>query len=73
MMAPQIDEFGTKVALLASLVVVCAVRPVLDRLVPEPRSAADDLRAFATRLAVGSKGGVRRVGRGRGPRSSSSS
>ncbi len=32
---------------------MCAVRPVLDRLLPEPRSAADDIRRFATRLATG--------------------
>jgi Na+-translocating ferredoxin:NAD+ oxidoreductase RnfD subunit len=53
LMAPQTDEFGTKVGLLAGLVVLCAVRPVLDRFLPEPKSAADDLRAFATRLATG--------------------
>ena len=32
LMAPQTDEFGTKVALLAGLVVVCAARPIVDRL-----------------------------------------
>ena len=53
LMAPQTDEFGTKVGLLAGLVVLCAARPILDRLVPEPKSAADDLRRFATRLATG--------------------
>ena len=53
LMAPQTNEFGTKVALLAGLVVVCAGRPILDRLVPAPRSEADDVRRFATRLAVG--------------------
>jgi hypothetical protein len=68
MMAPQTDEFGTKVALLGGLVVVCAVRPILDRLVPEPGSAKDNLGRFAIRLTAG--GGadagilhaVRRVG-----------
>ena len=35
LMAPQTDEFGTKVALLAGLVVVCALRPVLERFVPD--------------------------------------
>ncbi len=40
LMAPQTTEFGTKVALLGGLVVVCAVRPLLDRVVPAPRSAA---------------------------------
>jgi Na+-translocating ferredoxin:NAD+ oxidoreductase RnfD subunit len=54
LMAPQTNEFGTKVGLLAGLVVVCAARPILDRLLPEPRSEADDLGRFATRLAIGS-------------------
>jgi Na+-translocating ferredoxin:NAD+ oxidoreductase RnfD subunit len=53
LMAPQVDEWGTKVGLLTSLVVVCAARPLLDRVLPEPRSAADDLRRWASRLAVG--------------------
>jgi Na+-translocating ferredoxin:NAD+ oxidoreductase RnfD subunit len=53
LMAPQTDEFGTKVGLLAGLVVLCAVRPLLDRVVPEPRSAADTIGRFATRLAFG--------------------
>ena len=44
LMAPQTDEFGTKVALLGGLVVVCAGRPILERLAPAPRSAADDRR-----------------------------
>ncbi|HET7521525.1 MAG TPA: hypothetical protein VFK61_08325 [Candidatus Limnocylindria bacterium] len=46
LMAPQTDEFGTKVGLLAGLVVVCAARPLVDRLVPEPQAAADELRAY---------------------------
>jgi Na+-translocating ferredoxin:NAD+ oxidoreductase RnfD subunit len=53
LMAPQTNEFGTKVGLLAGLVVLCAARPILDRLLPEPRSAADDIGRFATRLAIG--------------------
>jgi Na+-translocating ferredoxin:NAD+ oxidoreductase RnfD subunit len=55
-MAPQTNEFGAKVALLAGLVIVCAVRPIVDRLVPEPGSAADDLDRFARRLAIGGDG-----------------
>ncbi len=51
LMAPQVDEFGTKVGLLSGLVIVCAFRPLIDRVVPEPRSAADDLRRVAARLA----------------------
>ena len=53
LIAPQTDEFGTKVGLLAGLVVLCAVRPFLDRLVPPPQSAADDLRGFASGLLTG--------------------
>ena len=34
LMAPQTTEFGTKVALLGGLAVVCAGRPILDRLLP---------------------------------------
>ncbi len=56
LMAPQTNEFGTKVGLLAGLVVVCAARPLLDRLVPEPRSAADDVGRYATGLATGGPG-----------------
>ena len=52
-MAPQTNEFGTKVGLLAGLAILCAARPVLDRLLPEPRSAADDIGRFLTRLVVG--------------------
>ena len=66
LLAPQTDEFGTKVGLLAGLVVICAARPILDRLVPEPRSAADDIGGFARRLAVGSgagRGALRGVAR----------
>jgi Na+-translocating ferredoxin:NAD+ oxidoreductase RnfD subunit len=60
LMAPQTDEWWTKVALLSGLVVVCAVRPLLDRAVPEPKSAADDLRTFA--LAPGIAGAALAVG-----------
>ena len=47
LMAPQTDEWWTKVALLSGLVLVCAVRPLLDRVIPAPKSPADDLRTFA--------------------------
>ncbi len=55
LMAPQTDEFGAKVGLLAGLVIMCAVRPLLERVLPEARSPADDIRRFATRLATGGK------------------
>ena len=55
LMAPQTNEFGTKVGLLAGLVVICAARPVLDRFLPEPRSAADRLGLFASRVTAGGR------------------
>lgn len=58
LMAPQTNEFGTKVGLLAGLVVVSAARPILDRWLPEPRSAADDVGRFLTRLATGGDAGA---------------
>ncbi len=58
LMAPQTNEFGTKVGLITGLVVVCAARPVLDRLLPEPRSAADDIGRFAIRLVTGGNAGA---------------
>ena len=67
-MAPQTDEFGTKVGLLAGLVVLCAARPLIDRCVPEPKSAADRSGVFASawRSAEGRRPGVgRRRGTGR--------
>jgi Na+-translocating ferredoxin:NAD+ oxidoreductase RnfD subunit len=54
LMAPQTDEFGAKVGLLAGLVVICAARPLVDRAVPEPFSDADALRPFAAGLTAGS-------------------
>jgi Na+-translocating ferredoxin:NAD+ oxidoreductase RnfD subunit len=47
LMAPQTDEWWTKVALLSGLVLVCALRPLLDRVLPEAKTPADDLRTFA--------------------------
>ena len=58
LMAPQTDEFGTKVALLGGLVIACALRPLVDRLVPEPGSADDDLAQFAKRLTTGRRSGT---------------
>jgi Na+-translocating ferredoxin:NAD+ oxidoreductase RnfD subunit len=54
-MATQSDEFGTKVALLAGLVVICVVRPLIDRTVPAANSASDRIAAFvlARRGTVG--------------------
>jgi Na+-translocating ferredoxin:NAD+ oxidoreductase RnfD subunit len=59
LLAPQTDEWGTKVGLLAGLVIVSAARPILERLLPDPRSAADDLRHFAAGLLPRSVGVAR--------------
>ncbi|MGB8860917.1 MAG: hypothetical protein WCC60_16775 [Ilumatobacteraceae bacterium] len=64
LMAPQTTEFGTKVALLGSLVLVCAARPVLDRLVPAPGAPDDRLRWFtgpAVAVGGGAAGLLRRT------------
>jgi Na+-translocating ferredoxin:NAD+ oxidoreductase RnfD subunit len=53
LMAPQTDEFGAKVGLLAGLVVVCAARPLVDRFVPEPGSLGDRHRRYLAGLASG--------------------
>jgi hypothetical protein len=53
LMAPQTNEFGTKVALLGSLVIVCAGRPLIERLVPAARTADDHPLRFATRVVTG--------------------
>ncbi len=58
LMAPQTNEFGTKVALLGGLVVMCAVRPLLDHLLPVAQSEADDLRRFTMLGGVVRKGVV---------------
>ncbi|HEX7490465.1 MAG TPA: RnfABCDGE type electron transport complex subunit D [Candidatus Limnocylindrales bacterium] len=57
LMAPQTDEFGTKVALLGGLTILLSARPLLERLVPEPRSAQDTIKGFAARLMTGGHAG----------------
>ena len=59
LMAPQVDEFGTKVGLLAGLVVLSAARPILERLVPAPGSEADDLGRFIRGLGSEAAAGAR--------------
>jgi len=56
LMAPQTDEFGTKVALLGGLTVLLFAHPVFDLLLPEKGSAEDTLKGFATRLVTGGRG-----------------
>ncbi len=53
LMAPQTTEFATKVALLGGLALVCACRPILDRLLPvqESTSAAAP-RSVVLRVGV---------------------
>lgn len=54
LMAPQETEFGAKVALLAGLTVMTAVRPLLERWMPAPLSETDTLRSFARQVFGGS-------------------
>lgn len=58
-MATQSDEFGTKVALLGGLVVLCAARPIVDRFVPARDSVTDRLGPFARRAMLGEPGSAR--------------
>jgi hypothetical protein len=53
LIAPQTTEFGAKVALLASLVVVCAARPLFERFLPRPGSEADQPRRAVAWLSSG--------------------
>jgi Na+-translocating ferredoxin:NAD+ oxidoreductase RnfD subunit len=53
LMAPQTTEFGSKVALLGSLTLVTAFRPLFDRLVPAPGSDDDHVGRYLRRLATG--------------------
>ena len=41
LIAPQTTEYKTKVAVLGALALVCAARPLLERLLPAPGSAED--------------------------------
>ncbi|MFM9136810.1 MAG: hypothetical protein ACKOQZ_01430 [Actinomycetota bacterium] len=54
LMAPQQTEFGAKVALLAGLTIMTAVRPLLERFLPTPDGDDDNLRDFAHRVFSGS-------------------
>jgi hypothetical protein len=57
LIAPQTTEFGAKVGLLTSLAIMCAARPVFERLLPAPRSDEDQPRPFAERLmGIGTAG-----------------
>ncbi len=58
-MATQSDEFGTKVALLAGLVILCTARPLIDRFVPKPKTEQDQVGPFARRAVLGDPGSAR--------------
>jgi hypothetical protein len=61
LMAPQTDEFGTKVALLGGLTfLLILARPLADRLAPEPGLPGDTVKGFATRLITGGRTGLLR-------------
>jgi hypothetical protein len=61
LMAPQTDEFATKVALLGGLTfLLILARPLADRLAPAPGSAEDTFKGFVTRLASGAGTGLLR-------------
>jgi hypothetical protein len=60
LMAPQTDEFATKVALLGGLTILLLAHPLFDRVLPEARSAQDTLKGFATRLVTGGRPGLLR-------------
>ena len=50
LMAAQGTEFATKVALLGALTLVCAFRPLIERLAPKPGDDDDNLRSAASRI-----------------------
>jgi hypothetical protein len=62
-MAPQVNEFDTKVALLASLAVVSVLRLPAERFLPAAGSAEDSLTAFAGRWIGGARQPLRRAAR----------
>ncbi len=53
LIAPQTNEFGTKVALLGGLAIVCVCRPILDRLLPEAPATRGELLRLMTGRRVG--------------------
>ncbi len=60
LMAPQTNEFGTKVALLGGLTILLLAHPVIDRLVPEARTAQDTIKGYARRVVTGGRPGLLR-------------
>ena len=58
LIAPQRTEFGSKVAVLGALALVCAAVPLIERLRPAAGSSGDSALAWATRLVRGDRLGV---------------
>jgi Na+-translocating ferredoxin:NAD+ oxidoreductase RnfD subunit len=50
LMAPWHTEFGVKVALLVSLAIACASRPLIERRLPSPGSHEDDPRRWLSAM-----------------------
>jgi len=50
LIAPQTTEYATKVAVLSALALVCAARPLLERLLPAPGSSDDHALAWGRGL-----------------------
>jgi hypothetical protein len=62
LIAPMRTEFAAKVALLGSLAIVCAARPLIEWLLPDAGSADDGIGAWLGRLAARGRLGVAKVG-----------
>jgi hypothetical protein len=66
LLAPQTTEFGAKVGLLAGLTLLCAARPALERIFPQPNSAEDSARRYLATTglarAVSAGSGAARAG-----------
>jgi Na+-translocating ferredoxin:NAD+ oxidoreductase RnfD subunit len=56
LLAPQTTEFGVKVGLLSGLTLVCAARPIFDRLLPRREAVEDDPRRYIADLVGLSRG-----------------
>jgi hypothetical protein len=52
LIAPQTTEFGAKVGLLGGLVIMCAVRPLFDRLLASRTPDEDSFRLVITKLTT---------------------
>jgi ASPIC and UnbV/FG-GAP-like repeat len=62
LIAPQRTEFGSKVAVLGALAIVCAARPLLDWLLPAAGSPDDRLGAWVARALSRGRAGAAKLG-----------